>query len=148
VFDIKKPKGPCSLCANLRRGKLNSAAKKYGCNKVALGHHSDDLIQTFFLSMFYEGRLNVFSPKTYMSRVDVTVIRPLILVEEKDIIRVSKDMPIINNCCPANHNTERERVKKLLNALDKEIPKVKQEIFGAITHPERYNLFDKFKFDD
>lgn len=144
VFDIKRTKSPCSLCANLRRGVLNSKAHELGCNKVALGHHSNDLVETFFLSMFYEGRLNVFSPKTYMTKADVTVIRPLILAEEKDIFRVSKGMPVLKNNCPANHKTQREEVKKILADLEKKIPNVEREIFSALTHPERNNLFDKF----
>lgn len=146
VFNIRKESNPCSLCAKMRRGALNNAAIEFGCNKVALGHHSDDLIETFFLSMFYEGRLSTFSPKTYLSNTKITVIRPLIYVEEKETIRVSKNMPIMNNCCLANHNTQREWVKKLLKNLKKEIPFIKDRIFSAITHEERYNL--NFKKDD
>lgn len=145
VFEDRKEKNPCSLCANLRRGILNSKARELACNKVALGHHFDDLIETFFLSMFYEGRLSTFSPKSYLSKQNLTVIRPLILIEESEIVRVSKSMPVFNNCCPANHKTKREYIKNLLNDIKTDIPFVKKRIHSAITEPERYNLFDKIK---
>lgn len=144
VFNERKEKNPCSLCAKLRRGILNSTAKKLGCNKVALAHHKDDLLETFFLSLFYEGRLSTFSPKTYLSNVDITAIRPLVFTDEKTIIFVSKDLPIVKNICPANHKTKREDMKNFLADLEKKMPNVKNQIFNAITSPERYNLFDKF----
>lgn len=143
VFDIRKEKNPCSLCANLRRGLLNSNAKKLGCNKVALGHHKDDLVETFLLSLFFEGRLSTFKPKSYLSRVDITVIRPLIFCDEKEIIRVSEDMPVLFNNCPADKHTEREKAKNIIKNLDKIYPNCKEKIFNAIIHSERYNLFDK-----
>ena len=143
VFDIRKEKNPCSLCANLRRGLLNSNAKSLGCNKVALGHHKDDMIETFLLSLFFEGRLSTFKPKTYLSRADITVIRPLIYCDESEIIKISQDYPILINNCPANKHTERENAKSLLNNLDKIYPNAKEKIFSAIIHSERYNLFDK-----
>ncbi len=143
VFDVRKEKNPCSLCANLRRGLLNSNAKLIGCNKVALGHHKDDLIETFLLSLFFEGRLSTFKPKTYLSRMDITVIRPLIYCDESEIINVSKSLPILENKCPANKHTERENAKILLKNLDKIYPNSREKIFNAIIHSERYNLFDK-----
>lgn len=143
IFDIRKEKNPCSLCANLRRGVLNSTAKELGCNKVALGHHKDDLIETFLLSLFFEGRLSTFKPKTYLSRVDLDVIRPFIFVSEEDVKRVSKDFPVLFNPCPANKYTQRESAKQLLTTLDKTYPDAKEKIFNAIIHSERYNLFDK-----
>ncbi len=143
VFNIRKESNPCSLCAKLRRGNLNSAAKNLGCNKVALAHHSDDLIETFFLSLFYEGRLNTFMPKTYLSNTDITSIRPLIFVDEEAIIEVSKTYPIIKNICPANHHTKREEIKLFLADLERKMPDVKKQILNAIINPERYNLFDK-----
>lgn len=143
VFDIRKEKNPCSLCAKLRRGNLNSEAKKLGCNKVALAHHSDDLIETFFLSLFYEGRLNTFAPKTYLSNTDLTSIRPLIFIDEKTIVEASKNLPIVKNICPANHRTKREEIKHFLSDLERKIPGSKKQILNAIINPERYNLFDK-----
>ena len=144
VFETRNEKNPCSLCAKFRRGMLNSTAKELGCNKVALGHHMDDLVQTFFLSMFYEGRLSTFMPNTYLSNTDLYVIRPMILVEEKEIKFVAKrlNMPVMNNCCPANHKTEREHMKVILDQISKEIPIAKNRIFKAIISPERYNLFE------
>lgn len=144
IFNERKEKNPCSLCAKLRRGNLNSFAKSLGCNKVALAHHSDDLIETFFLSLFYEGRLSTFSPKTYLSNVDITTIRPLILTDEKSVIKASKNLPIVKNICPVDHKTKREEIKLFLNNLEKENLKIKKQILNAIINPERYNLFNKF----
>ena len=146
VFETRKESNPCSLCAKLRRGILNNTASQIGCNKVALGHHLDDLVQTFFLSMFYEGRLSTFMPNTYLTSVNLNVIRPMLFVEENEIISVSKklNMPVMNNCCPANHKTEREHIKEIIAYIKKEIPISKDRIFKAIISPERYNLFDKF----
>ena len=143
VFDIRKEKNPCSLCANLRIGLLNSHAKELGCNKVALGHHKDDLIETFLMSLFFEGRLSTFKPKTYLSRVDITVIRPLIYCDESEIIKISNNFPILYNNCLANKHTERENAKNILKNLDQIYPNAKEKIFNAIINPQRYNLFDK-----
>ena len=143
VFDIRKEKNPCSLCANMRRGILNSKAKELGCNKVALGHHKDDFIETFLLSLFYEGRLSTFKPKSYLSRVDLDVIRPLIFCDEEDIKRVSSDLPILTNICPADKHTTREKTKNILSFLDKNFGGSIEKIFSAIIHKERYNLLDK-----
>lgn len=141
VFDVRKESNPCSLCANLRRGILNNTAQKLKCNKVALGHHADDLIQTLFLSMFYESRLNTFLPKTHLTNKNLIVIRPMILIEEKDIISVSKNMPILHNECPANKHTQREYINKLINSISKDVPDLKKHILSALIHPERNNLF-------
>ena len=143
VFDIRKEKNPCSLCANMRRGILNSTAKDLGCNKVALGHHKDDLIETFLLSLFFEGRISTFKPKAYLSKTELYVIRPLIYCDESDIKRVSKDYPILINTCPADKHTERENAKKLLEQLNNIYPNCKEKLFNAIIHTDRYNLFDK-----
>lgn len=140
VFDVKKEKNPCSLCANMRRGALNGTAVKLNCNKVALGHHGDDLIETFFLSMAYEGRLSTFSPVTYLQRADVTVIRPMIYLREFQVQSFAKDLPVLHNPCPANHKTQREYVKNLLNDIKKEIPFIQDNMLNAITHSERTNL--------
>ena len=109
LFEDRKEKSPCSLCSKMRRGALNEKALELGCNKIALGHHADDLIETFFLSMFYEGRLSSFHPISYMDRTGLSVIRPLIYVEEKDISVIVKrlNLPVMFNCCPANKHTKR-----------------------------------------
>ena len=143
VFDIKKDPNPCSLCANLRRGFLNTTAKKMGFNKVALGHHADDLMETLFMSLFYESRFHLFLPKMQLTNNTLQVIRPMLLVYEKEIIGVSKDMPVIKNLCPADKHTQREYMKKLIQNLNKEIPGVQKNILSAIIHPERNYLFDK-----
>lgn len=143
VFEVRKEKNPCSLCANMRRGTLNSAAKQLGCNKVALGHHKDDMIETFLMSLFFEGRLSTFKPKSYLSNTDLYAIRPLIYCNEEDILRVSKDYPILHNPCPANKHTERENAKDVLKRLEEFYPNSKEKLFSAIIHTKRYNLFDK-----
>ncbi len=145
VFDIRKEKNPCSLCANMRRGVLNSTAKSLGCNKVALGHHKDDLIETFIMSLFFEGRLSVFKPKSYLSNVDLFSIRPFIFVAEDDIIKLNENLPILENPCPANKQTQRQKVKELLSILDLKFKDSKEKIFNSIIHSERYNLFDNKK---
>jgi tRNA(Ile)-lysidine synthase TilS/MesJ len=145
VFDERKEKSPCSLCSKMRKGALYEKAKELGCNKVALGHHADDLIETLLLSMFYEGRLSTFAPKSYLDRTDLTLIRPMIYLEENLITSYSKTLPIIKSCCPANTATKREYVKGVLNNLAKDIPNVREMVFTALIHPERYNLFNKFE---
>lgn len=143
VFDIRKETNPCSLCAKMRRGALNGEITARGFNKLALGHHLDDVVETFMLSLFYEGRLNTFQPKSYMSRSGVTLVRPMIYLEEKDISALAKTMPIVHNPCPANHNTERENMKRLLKDLSQKYPGLAAKFANAIMHPERYNLWDK-----
>ena len=145
VFDIRKESNPCALCSKMRKGALNTLAKKLGCNKVALGHHRDDLIDTFMLSLFYEGKLSTFAPKSYLDKMDLTLIRPLIFAKEVDITSFSKDLPIVKSCCPANKKTKREYVKNVLKGIGQEIPNVRDMFFSALIHPERYNLFDKFE---
>lgn len=142
IFEERKESNPCSLCSKMRRGALNTKAAELGCNKLALGHHADDLIETLFLSMFYEGRLSTFEPKTYLSRSGITVIRPMIYIEEKNIRAFSADKPILSNPCPADKHTQRQYVKDLLSKIKTDIPIAKDRIFSAITHPERNHLFD------
>lgn len=141
VFEERKEKSPCSLCAKMRRGILCSTAAEMGFNKVALGHHADDLNETLFLSMIYEGRLNTFKPVSFMSNTGITVIRPLIFVDEETIIKLTRDFPVCKNPCPANNNTRREYVKDLLKKIHKEVPCSHLNIKNAITHPERTSLW-------
>ncbi|WP_353893811.1 ATP-binding protein [Proteinivorax hydrogeniformans] len=136
IFDIRQEKNPCSLCANLRRGALNNIAKDYGCNKVALGHHLDDGIETFFMNLLYNSKMAIFKPKTYLDRKDITVIRPLLAVEEKSIKNIinAKNIPVIHNPCPADKNTKREEIKELVNELSKKYPKIRTQFLkGAKT---------------
>ena len=143
IFEIRKESNPCSLCAKLRRGMLNTKALELGCNKLALGHSADDVIHTFLLSLLYEGRMSTFLPKLYMDRTGMTVIRPLILCDEKDIISASKTLPIKKSECPVDKHTKREYVKDIIKSIQKDTPFAKDRIFTALIHPERYNLFDK-----
>lgn len=134
VFDIREEKNPCSLCANLRRGILNSVAVENGCNKVALGHHCDDLMETLLLSLFYEGHIHTFSPVTYLSRSNIHLIRPMIYINENDIekwIRKNNLTPM-NKCCKIDGYTKREDMKNLIKEFSKNIPHVRSNIFGAI----------------
>ncbi len=134
VFDIREEKNPCALCANLRRGALHSAAKERGISKIALGHHFDDAVDTFMLSLIYEGRVGGFSPKTYLDRRDVTLIRPLIYVEENDIKNYAEknSLPVVKSTCRADGNTKRQYIKDLLSGIDREAPDVKKRLFTAM----------------
>lgn len=145
LFEIRKEKNPCSLCANMRRGILHDTAKELGCNKVALGHHLNDAIETFLLSMFYEGRLNTFSPVTYLSRKDIYLIRPFVYVYEKEIIGACNkfNIPVVKNPCPANGETKRQYIKDLIKQIEHDIPFVKDNILGAIMNTEQLNIWDK-----
>lgn len=129
--------GPyCSLCAKLRKGALNDAVKAYGCNKVAYAHHMDDIIETMFLSLIYEGRFYSFSPVTNLERCGLTVIRPMMYVPEVDVIGFKNkyELPVVKNPCPYDGITRREYVKELVRNIHKENPGAKQRIFHAIVH--------------
>jgi len=134
VFDIRKEENPCSLCANMRRGMLNSIAIEHGCNKIALGHHSDDVIETFMMSVLLNGKIHTFAPVTYLSRSDVKTIRPMIYVEEKQVRSVARDLdfPVADKSCPMDGFSKREYMKDLIYNLRKDIPNVKKHIMGAI----------------
>ena len=138
LFTYRKEKNPCSLCAKMRRGILNDIAKEFGCNKVALGHHNDDAVETFFLSLFYEGRISCFSPVTYLSRTDITQIRPMIYIPEKEIKGFARknNLPIAKNPCPADKNTKRQYIKELVAQLQRENHGLKERVFGAIQRGE------------
>lgn len=143
VFDIRKEKNPCSLCAKMRRGALNTACNRLGCNKLALAHHKQDVITTFFMSLLYEGRLSTMLPKAFMSKAGVTLIRPLYLTEESKIINASKNMPILKSKCPANDNSKRREISDFIRKLEHDFPDSKKRIEHAILDPESYNLLDK-----
>ena len=134
VFDIRKEENPCALCAKLRRGILNDAALELGANKVALGHHYDDAIETFMLSMIYEGRISSFLPVTYMDRTGLTLIRPMLYLHEKTVRNFveREHLPVVHNPCPADKNTKREDVKALLYELEGRYPGLKDNIFGGL----------------
>ncbi|NLB80729.1 MAG: tRNA 2-thiocytidine biosynthesis protein TtcA [Clostridiaceae bacterium] len=134
VFNVRHETNPCSLCAKLRKGALNDIAIKNGCNKVALGHHFDDAVETFFLSLFYEARLSCFYPVAYLDRRDITLIRPLLYVEESDIVNFVKraNLPVLHNECPVDGNTKREDMKNMLLALEANESGIKRKIFNAV----------------
>ena len=143
LFEARKEASPCSLCSKMRRGALNTKLNEIGFNKLALGHHAEDMTETFLLSLFYEGRISTFAPVSYMDRTKVSMIRPMIYLSENDIAAYAKDLPVVFNPCPADKHTKREYVKDLIKTIQKDIPFVKDRMLGAISHPERYNLWDK-----
>lgn len=145
LFDIRKEKNPCALCAKMRRGALNELATQHGCNKLALGHHREDVLETFLMSLFYEGRLHTFHPVTYLSRIGITVIRPMVYLPEKHIIHMAKelDLPITKNPCPADGHTARQEAKDLLHDLSKTHPNLKTLMLSALQNKAQYGLWDK-----
>lgn len=134
VFEIRKEKNPCSLCANIRRGILNSMVKKEGCNKIALGHNEDDVLETFLLNLFYAGNIATFAPVSYMDRSEITLIRPLIYAPEKYIKKFVKknQIEIMPKNCPMDGISKREEMKKLIYDLSLDIPMLKANLYGAI----------------
>ena len=134
IFETRKEKNPCALCAKMRRGSLHQALVEQGIHKVALGHHYDDAVETFFLSLFYEGRLSCFQPVTYLDRSDVTQIRPLLYVSESMIRDAARrlDLPVVHNPCPADGYTKRQEVKELIVRLEGQYPKLKEYVFSAM----------------
>ena len=134
VFDAREEDNPCSLCSKMRRGALNTAVKEHGCNKLALGHHFDDAVETFMMSLVFEGRLNCFKPVTYMSRSDVTQIRPLLYIGELRAAKLAESLalPVVTSTCPMDRTSKRQEVKDLLNALSRTYPDLRSKIFGAM----------------
>ncbi|MDO4344940.1 MAG: ATP-binding protein [Eubacteriales bacterium] len=136
IFDERKESNPCSLCAKMRKGALNEAVRERGCNKVAYAHHRDDIIETMLLSLIFEGRFHSFSPRTYLDRMDLTVIRPLMFVSEADVIGFQNkyQLPVAKSHCPADGFTKREYAKQLLRQLNLEFPGVKERMFSAVVN--------------
>lgn len=134
IFEDRKETNPCSLCAKMRKGSLNELAKANGCNKIAYAHHKDDVVETMMMSLIYEGRFHTFSPVTYLDRMDLTVIRPMMYVREADVIGFANlyQLPVLKSPCPADGYTKRESTKDLLQQIDKDAPGVKERMFTAI----------------
>ena len=134
IFEDRREKNPCSLCSTMRRGALNSMLVELGIKKIALAHHFDDAVETFLLSLLYEGRISCFHPIMYMSRADITQIRPMLYVTEDTVIQLARDLnlPVIHNPCPKNGVSKREEVKSLLKTLSVSYPNIKDRIFGAM----------------
>ena len=135
IFEDRKESNPCSLCAKMRKGALNDEIKRLGCNKVAYAHHKDDVVDTMMMSLIYEGRFHTFSPVTYLDRTDLYVIRPLIYMNESDVIGyVNKyNVPVVKSPCPADGYTKRQYVNDLIGEINKSAPGVRNRMFTAIT---------------
>ena len=136
IFEERKEENPCSLCAKMRKGALNQAIKEAGCNKVAYAHHKDDVVETMLMSLIFEGRFHTFAPVTYLDRMDLTVIRPLMYMNEADVIGFVRkyDVPVVKSPCPADGHTKRQYVKNLVRNLNLENPGVKERMFTAIVN--------------
>lgn len=134
IFEQRKESNPCSLCAKMRKGALNERMKALGCNKVAYGHHKDDIVETMLMSLIYEGRFHTFSPVTYLDRMDMTVIRPLMYLSEGEVQGFAKEyeLPVAKSPCPADGYTKREYAKELVHQLNEENPGAKNRMFRAI----------------
>ena len=134
IFDYRKEKNPCSMCAKMRRGALNQALLAKGFHKVALGHHYDDAVETFLMSLIFEGRLSCFQPVTYLDRTGVTQIRPMLYLTEGMIRNFveREQLPVVHNVCPADKHTKREEIKQLIVQLQKQYPDLKNRVFGAM----------------
>ena len=134
IFEERKEKNPCSLCAKMRKGALNTKAEELGCNKVALGHNKDDVVETFFMSLFYEGRINCFAPVSYLDRSKLYSIRPLMYVPEWECrsFVTKSGIDIVKNPCLADGNTKRQETKELLAELSKDYDNLQEKVFGAI----------------
>ena len=140
VFEERREKNPCSLCAKLRRGSLHTALTERGIHKIALGHHYDDAIETLLMNLLFEGRIGCFQPVTYLNRTGVTQIRPLLYCREDEIRRTVErlQLPVVHNPCPADGSSRRQEVKELIGQLEKTYPDLKQKLFGSI---QRYPLY-------
>ena len=134
IFEYRHEKNPCSMCAKMRRGALNDVLLELGCNKIALGHHFDDAVETFLMSLLYEGRISCFEPVTYLSRTGITQIRPMLYVGEQAITHFAEkyELPVVHNVCPADKHTKRQEVKVLLRRLMRDNPNIENSIFRSI----------------
>jgi len=134
IFEERKEKNPCSLCAKMRKGALNDKAEELGCNKIALGHNKDDIVETFFMSLFFEGRINTFAPVSYLDRKKLYSIRPLMYVPEKEARSYIKknDIKIVKSPCPADGETKRQEIKELIAQLGKTYDNLDGKVFSAI----------------
>lgn len=147
IFEERKEKNPCSLCAKMRRGALVDLCLEVGANKLALGHHRDDAIETLFLSMLYEGRIHTFHPVTHLTRKGIIQIRPLVYLPEKHVLHMVKtlDLPVVPSPCPANGRTKRDDVRDLLNAICRRKPDARELLLSALQNEAQYGLWEKPK---
>ena len=145
IFNQRHEENPCALCSKMRRGALTDYCKEIGFNKLALGHHRDDAIETLLMSLLYEGRLHTFHPVTHLSRQNITQIRPMVYLPEKDIIHAAKkfEMPVTKSPCPANGETKRQEMKELLDTLTKQYPRAREYMLNALRNTDQYGLWNK-----
>jgi len=144
IFEYRQEKNPCALCAKMRRAVLAEIVTSHGCNKLALGHHREDAIETLLMSLFYEGRFHTFHPKTYMSRTGVTVIRPLIYLPESHVKHMTKELalPVVKSPCPADGETRRETMKELIAQMKRHFPDAPDRFLHALQQ-DHYDLWQK-----
>jgi len=145
LFELRSDRSPCPLCAKMRRAMLCDMSRELGCTKLALAHHREDALETFLMSLIYEGRIHTFHPKTYMSRTGITVIRPMVYMPEKEVIHMQRklELPVQHNACPANGNTKRQEMKELLQELAKRYPHIEETMLSALQNDHQYSLWEK-----
>lgn len=145
LFELRKEENPCALCAKMRRGMLCDLCRELGANKLALGHHREDALETLMMSLIFEGRLHTFHPKTWLSRSQVTVIRPMVYLPEKHVLHMKKalNLPVLVNPCPANGHTKRQEMKELLKELSHRYPDLKDQMLSALRNDKQYGLWEK-----
>lgn len=145
VFDVRNEKNPCALCSTLRRGAINDLALELGCNKVALGHHLDDVVDTFFMSLLYTGQLRTFSPNTFLDRTGLHMIRPLVYLGQETVRELAalEKVPVIENPCPASGLTKREEIKKLVSGLSRQYPDLREKVLVALQGADLKNLWPR-----
>lgn len=134
IFEQRKESNPCSLCARMRRGILHDMSKKHNCNKLALGHHFDDAVQTFFMNLFYGGKIGCFSPMSYLSRKDLYLIRPMVFCEESKVESAAQryHLPVVKSECPVDGHTCRQSTQELIKDLEKQFPDLRRKVMGAL----------------
>ena len=144
IFDYRKEKNPCALCSKMRRAVLAKTCQDLECNKLALGHHREDVLETLLMSLLYEGRFHTFHPKTLMSRTGITVIRPLVYLPESHVKHMLKtlSLPVVSSPCPANGETKREEMKELLRKLRALYPDASERLLHALQQ-DHYDLWEK-----
>ena len=150
LFERRQEDNPCALCAKMRRGMLCDLCIELGCNKLALGHHREDALETLMMSLIFEGRFHTFHPKTFLSRSGITVIRPMVYLPEKHVLHMQRtlDLPVLHNPCPANGHTQRQEMKLLLADLVKRYPFAKDRMLSALQNEKQYGLWGRGDGED
>lgn len=145
IFNQRREPNPCALCSKMRRGALTDYCREVGANKLALGHHRDDAIETLMMSLLFEGRLHTFHPVTYLSKQQITQIRPMVYLPEKEIIHAARkfELPVTKSPCPANGETKRAEMKALMDELCRRYPRAREYMLNALRNSDQYGLWDK-----